>query len=84
MRKSKQIVLMLTAAFLMTVTTAKAQIFILEDDMDNARVDEVEWTLVVPAQGLDTDQFAPLNGVWMLGGLGLAYFLSKRKKNDDN
>ena len=41
--------------------------------------------IFVPVQGLDMDQsFTPVgNGLWVLGCLGGAYLLGKRRKKDE-
>lgn len=59
-----------------------AQIFIMNDEFEGTmREGQSSSELVVPIQGQQTDQFAPLGeGVLLLGCLGGAYLLSKRKR----
>lgn len=83
MNRFKHKILLLLTVILSTATMAHAQIFILEDDFDNDRVNESEWNLVAPMEGLDADQYVPLNGIWMLTGIGAAYLLAKRKKENN-
>lgn len=76
-----KIVLILTVLLFSTGIT-QAQIFIMEEDMEsNIRVGESEFTVPVPYQGGDLDEYLPLDGGWLLlAGLGGAYLLKKRKK----
>lgn len=83
MRKNNlKSVLFTVVLFLMTAFAAKAQVFIADDEFEgNMRLGDGEWVLVAPAQGLDSDEFLPLDGGWLLlTGMGTAYMLSKRKK----
>jgi len=61
---------------------AHAQVFIMDDEFEsNMRVGESEFVVPSPYQGGDLDQFVPLgDGLLLLAGLGGAYQLKKRKK----
>ena len=65
MNRFKHKILLLLTVLLTTATLAHAQIFILEDDYDNDRWNDesTEWNLVAPMEGLDADQYVPLNGI---------------------
>lgn len=79
-------VLLIVALLMVTTVTTRAQVFIDDDEFGGTMRQELEdgWTLVTPAEGLDTDQFTPLDGGWLLmTGLGVSYLLSRRKKGKD-
>ena len=61
---------------------SKAQIFIDDDEIEGTlRNGQSSSGLLVPIQGQQTDQYAPLGeGVLLLGCLGGAYLLNKRRK----
>ena len=61
---------------------SKAQIFIDDDEVEGTlRNGQSSSGLLVPIQGQQTDQYAPLGeGVLLLGCLGGAYLLNKRRK----
>ena len=61
---------------------AHAQVFIMEEDVEsNIRVVGSEFVVPVPYQGGDLDQYLPLgDGLLLLAGLGGAYLLGKRRK----
>jgi len=72
----------------MSVKTAKSQIMILveEEEKETERVDVDEQGLelpMVPQLGITIDQYAPLGGeILVLGCLGGAYLLSKRRRKE--
>ena len=79
--------LTLVAALMMAVA-ANAQVFILSDEefSNNKRANAPASGPLVPYQGGDFDQtlYTPLGSGWLvLDGLGTAYLMSKRRKNDD-
>ena len=63
----------------------QAQVFIMDEDAGgNIRIKESEFTVPVPYQGTDMDEYLPLgDGVFLLAALGGAYLLRKRKKSED-
>ena len=86
MKKANKYFILVTA--LLLSVTVNAQIFIMtEEEMEhNLRCDYGIYSedIFVPVQGLDMDQsFTPVgNGLWVLGCLGGAYLLGKRRKKD--
>jgi len=87
MKKNNIIVLSLLA-LLMTVSLPKAnaQIFILSEQeyLNSSRSRVTNGQLpIIPQLGSTQDQYAPLGGgVWILGCLGGAYLIGKRRKKD--
>lgn len=79
----KKTVVLLTVLF-MAVVPLKAQVFIADDEFEGMmRKDDPEYVLVVPLQGLSTDQYLPVgDGLLLLAGLGGAYLLRKSKKTE--
>ena len=75
-----KIALILTVLLFSTGIT-QAQIFIMDEDVEgNIRLGDKDFTVPVPYQGTDLDEYLPLgNGVWLLTALGGAYLLRKRK-----
>lgn len=71
------------------IPQAPAQILIMdeeeEEDSERTNTDESELELpMVPELGITIDQYAPLGGeILVLGCLGGAYLLGKRRKKDD-
>ena len=63
----------------------QAQVFIMDEDVEgNIRIKDSEFTVPVPYQGTDLDEYLPLgDGVLLLTALGGAYLLRKRKKSKD-
>ena len=76
----KRIAVLLTLS-VMTLGSLQAQVFIMDEDVGgNIRVGGSEFSVPVPYQGTDLDEYLPLgNGVWLLIALGGAYLLRKRK-----
>ena len=70
---------------LFTTGITQAQVFIMDEDLDgNRRIGSKEFTVPVPYQGTDLDEYLPLDGGWLLlAGLGGAYLLKKRKKEKE-
>ena len=70
------------------IPQAPAQILIMdeveEEDSERTNTDESELELpMVPELGITIDQYAPLGGeILVLGCLGGAYLLGKRKKKE--
>lgn len=80
MEKIMRIIVLLLLLSLSLVS--KAQIFIDDDEIEGTlRNGQSSSGLLVPIQGQQTDQYAPLGeGVLLLGCLGGAYLLNKRRK----
>lgn len=83
----KRKIMILTAAILMAAGTAFGQVILTEEDPNHNRAegDQTNFGVMVPAEGWDVDQwkYAPLDGgMLLLAGLGAAYLVGKRKKND--
>ena len=79
MRRNVILVLML---LLLSVTTATAQVFILDYEFEGTMRNPTEdFGLIVPIEGLDTDQYLPLgDGLLVLAALGGGYLLKKGAK----
>ena len=76
------------AAALLLTATVHAQVFLMtdEDFQHSERVIHNPSSPLAPYQGSDFDQtlYAPLGSGWLvLAGLGTAYLMRKRRKNDD-
>ena len=83
---NKKSIIIIATLLLMLGGMAKAQVFIMPDEeYSNGRTPSVGGGLpTVPIQDVTTDQYAPLGGgVFMLGLLGGAYLLGKRRKKGD-
>ena len=86
MRKKKEMrrnVILVLLLMLLSVTTATAQVFILDDEFEGTMRNPTEdFGLIVPIEGLDTDQYLPLeDGLLMLIGFSGAYLKGRRKKH---
>jgi MYXO-CTERM domain-containing protein len=84
----KHILSVMVAVAMMAPSAMKAQIYISDDvdyEYENPRVASDEWSgLVVPLNASDADQYLPLGEGWLLlAGLGGAYLLRKRKKENN-
>ena len=83
----KRIFALVTVLF-MAVMPAMSQVFMTEEDMwETTRTnrDVQQIGVMVPMQKVDMDQwkYVPVGeGVFLLAGMGAAYLLGKRKKND--
>ena len=82
MKKRNNIIL--TAVFILlctlTCTMGYAQIYLGDDDHDNARVQGD-----LPNEHDTTWDYTPIgDGLWLLGGLAGAYLIGKRKRRKDN
>ena len=78
----KRIVTIILAMF-MTIGSAMAQVFIMEDDESLNPRDpngEIVFNVMVNSQDVTNDQYIPLGeGLLLLSGLAGAYLLRKRK-----
>lgn len=78
----KKRIAILTAAMLMAMT-AKAQMFTMENEVNELREPVAEDHGIIPFHGVEFDQsnYIPLgDGVLLLTALGGAYLIGKRKK----
>ena len=82
---TKKSILFLAVLMAMTMSSAKAQVFIADNEVEGlSRQADGEYVLVVPYVGSESDQYAPLGeGVLLLMGLGGAYLLKKAKKKEE-
>lgn len=82
--KKRLITLIFT--ILLTVGSAMAQVFIMEDDDAlNPRDPEgsIVFNVIVNSQDVSNDQFAPLGGgTALLIGFGAVYLVGKRRKKE--
>ena len=82
----KKLILTVVVALFMAVVPAMSQVFITDEDAwDYVRApqDASAIPVMVPEQDIKYDQFIPVgNGVLLLAGMGAAYLLGKRKKNE--
>ncbi len=82
---SRQIILSATLllAMLLTMATATAQVFIMDDEFEGTmRQNTEDFGLIVPIEGLDSDQYLPLgDGLLVLVVLSGEYLMKKRKKS---
>ena len=62
--------------------TSKAQVFILDDELDNPRIQSEEFFIDNPlGHGSGEDWYVPVgSGVLLLAGLAGTYLLGKKKK----
>ena len=69
---------------LVLTNPTQAQVFLMDEDAGgNIRIPESEFTVPVPYQGTDLDEYLPLgDGVLLLTALGGAYLLRKGKKSE--
>ena len=83
--KSRQIILSATLllAMLLTMAKATAQVFIMDDEFEGTmRQNTEDFGLIVPIEGLDSDQYLPLgDGLLVLVVLSGEYLMKKRKKS---
>ena len=80
----KGIVLVMVTLLVLLLGSAHAQIFLQEfDQTDNPREEADDYGLFIGFQGGDGDQYLPLgDGLLVLMGLGGAYLLKNRKRED--
>ena len=83
----KKRILTIVAALTMAITPAMAQIFMDDDEWTDDRVQksEEDFGVMVPKENVEYDQwkYTPVGeGVVLLAGLGLAYLVGKRKKDE--
>lgn len=81
----KKRILTIVAALTLAITPAMAQVFLGDDDWNDNRVqrDEGDLGVMVLSQDSILDQYLPVGeGLFLLGGLGVAYLLGKRKKDE--
>ena len=81
----KKRVLTIVAALALAITPAMAQVFIDDDDYNGNRAwqSEGDFGVMVPQQNVNYDQHVPVGeGLALLTGLGLAYLVGKRKKDE--
>ena len=84
--KMKKVLLTIVAVLTMAITPAMAQIF-LDDEYENVGRNRCnppgEFHVMVPSENVNYDQYVPVGeGLVLLTGLGVAYLLGKRKKNE--
>lgn len=80
----KGIVIVIVSLLVLLVGSAKAQIFLQDfDQTDNPRAKADDYGFIIGIQGTDADQYLPLgDGLFVLVGLGGAYLLKNRKRED--
>lgn len=82
----KRILAVVMTIGLLVPCQMNAQIFLNEEDANAARAPIEEWDggLIVPYQAGDLDAFVPLgSGLLVMAGLGGAYLLAKRHKDQE-
>ena len=82
MKKLKYI-LLIVVTILFVACPAKAQVFIMDDEFEGTmRQNTEDFGLIVPIEGLDSDQYLPLgDGLLVLVVLSGEYLMKKRKKS---
>lgn len=80
----KQRIIVVAAMLLMAVGSSFGQIILTSEDPSGHRVEDENFTTMVPLQNVNIDQYqlnaVPLGSGWLLlAGLGGAYLLKKRK-----
>ena len=77
----KKIIATLSIVFAVTFA-AEAQVFIIDEDIDNPRVETEEFDINNPGfHGSGSDWYLPLgDGALLLAALGGAYLLNKKRK----
>ena len=81
----KKRILTIVAALTLAITPAMAQVFLGDDEWNDNRVqrDGDAMGAMVPSLDYPNDQYIPVGeGLFLLGGLGVAYLLGKRKKDE--
>ena len=82
MKKLKYI-LLIVVTILFVACPAMAQVFIMDDEFEGTmRQNTEDFGLIVPIEGLDSDQYLPLgDGLLVLVVLSGEYLMKKRKKS---
>ena len=72
------------AALIIATLPAVGQVFITDEAFDNrTEMPSEDIGVMVPSQNVLFDQFTPIGeGLALLTGLGLVYWVGKRKKKD--
>ena len=80
--KKIRIIVLIVVTMLIVAGPVKAQVFILDDEFEGTMRNPTEdFGLIVPIEGLDTDQYLPLgDGLYLLAVLGGAYLIKKGAK----
>lgn len=82
----KKRILTVVVALFVAVVPAMSQVFITDEEAwesDRAAKGPEAITVMIPEQNIKYDQFIPVgDGLLLLAGMGAAYLLGKRKKND--
>ena len=81
--KKIRIIVLIVVTMLIVTCPANAQVFILDDEFEGTMRNPTEdFGLIVPIEGLDTDQYLPLeDGILLLIGFSGAYLKGRRKKH---
>lgn len=81
MKKMRNI-LLIVVTMLFVAGPVKAQVFIMDDEFEGTMRNRSEdYGLIVPIEGLDSDQYLPLgDGLYVLAALGGAYLIKKGAK----
>lgn len=81
--KKIRIIVLIVVMMLIVTCPANAQVFILDDEFEGTMRNPTEdFGLIVPIEGLDTDQYLPLgDGILLLIGFSGAYLKGRRKKH---
>ena len=80
----KKRILTIVAVLTMAITPSMAQIFLSDEECNNARCEyNGDLGVIVPMQNDLHDQYVPVGeGLMLLTGLGFVYLLGKRKKSE--
>ena len=75
-------ILLIVVTMLFVAGPVKAQVFIMDDEFEGTMRNRSEdYGLIVPIEGLDSDQYLPLgDGLYVLAALGGAYLIKKGAK----
>lgn len=81
--KKIRIIVLIVVTMLIVTCPATAQVFILDDEFEGTMRNPTEdFGLIVPIEGLDTDQYLPLeDGILLLIGFSGVYLKGRRKKH---
>lgn len=79
----KKRILTIVATLALAITPAVAQIYLEDEWTDSRVVSENGPGVMIPLEDVHNDQYVPVGeGLFLLGGLGVAYLLGKRKKDE--